>query len=134
MTDSIERDWNECMRLWRHIGRVEDFPRNERRPKYAPSEGKTLGLNFAKSHVASHAFLTDRLTHGDDTEQLCAFECLEYMCREIGAGQVPKSIFALENPIPTVIVEELHGDLDAEGFTGNTVGTWFAHIFTGHDA
>jgi hypothetical protein len=128
-TAEIEQEWYRCMSIWRHIGRVEDFPRNERRPKYLPSQPTEMARKFSKDFLSQWEFLVARLTVDDETERLCAFECLEYMFWELlEARGVPEELLVLEDALPAVIVEELKGDAEAKGFEGKTVGAWFTHL------
>ena len=129
-SSTIEKQWFECLALWTPSGRVEDFPRNVRAPKYAPSEATLAGREFARTHRDSYSFLVARVAAGDAFERLCAFECLEYMCWEFGIGAVPKEILAISDPIPPVILAELAGDAESEGFMGKTIGAWFTHVFS----
>lgn len=100
-----------------------------RSPKYTPSEETIAGQEFARKFRDEHRFLIDRLIKGNDFERLCAFECLEYICWEYYIGNVPEVILSIDAPIPPTIAAELHGDADAEGFSGVTVGDLFTHKF-----
>lgn len=117
--------------MWSSSGRIEDYPRNYRLPKYAPSQPKLAGERFAKLHRDNYSFLIGRLSCGDAFERLCAFECLEYMCWEFGVGAVPQEILQVSEPLPSTIIAELSGDADASGFSGTTIGAWLSHVFSG---
>jgi len=129
MTNLIQEAWQSCLEKWTPLGRVEDFPRSERRPKYAPSTATIAGREFARKFKDEYPFLIDRLAKGDDLERLCAFECLEYVCWEYYIGNVPQPLLSIEAPIPPVIVSELSRDPDTKGFSGATVGDLFTHMF-----
>ena len=129
-SSTIEQQWLECLGLWTPFGRVEDLPRDVRVPKYAPSEPTLAGREFARKHRENYSFLAARLIAGDAFERLCAFECLEYMCWEFGIGAVPKEILAISESMPSVILAELVGDAESEGFTGKSTGAWFTHVFS----
>lgn len=108
---------------------MEDYPRNLRLPKYAPSEATQTGKKFASIYRNGYDFLVERLARGSDYEKLCAFKCLEYMCRDFDIGSVPQELFDISEPLPPIIFEELAGDSSAEGFSGATIGDWFRQAF-----
>jgi hypothetical protein len=126
---TIRQDWLKCLDLCAASGRMEDYPRNLRLPKYAPSEATLAGRKFASIYRNDYGFLVERLAGGSDFEKLCAFECLEYMCWDFDIGSVPQELFDISEPLPPIIFEELAGDRNAEGFSGATIGDWFRHVF-----
>ncbi len=129
LTGNIEHDWKNCLTIWVKNGRIEDFPRNERRPKYIPGLEKILGNDFAQKYKRDYQFLISRLNSGNEFEVLCAFECLEYMCWEYGVGNVPSDILSIGNKLPVQIAQEVLHDPDASDFKGSTIGELFKHVF-----
>ncbi|MGN7917790.1 hypothetical protein [Lysobacter antibioticus] len=97
---TIEQDWLECLDLCAASGRMEEYLRNLRLPKYAPSEAIQAGRKFASTHRDGYSVLIERLAQGNDHEKLCAFECLEYMCCDFDIGSVPQELFDISEPLP----------------------------------
>ncbi len=131
ITNDISVSWDNCMKEWRKVGRIEDFLRCERRPKYLDSPlGKKLGKKFAEVFRDQFGFVIGKLYSNDKVEYLCAFECLEYMSWNFYSDflDVPEEIYNIKLPLPEKIMDEIGGDLDAEGFKGNLIGEFIKYI------
>jgi len=125
---NIEKSWDNCIPLWKKQGRVEDYPRNTRRPKYKPSFEKQLGIYFAKSFKNEYLYVINKLKTVDNVEYLCAFEILEFMCEEF-INKFPDDFIQIKYKLPKKIMEEISGDLDANGFIGESIGELFEYKF-----
>lgn len=130
LTGHIELDWQNALAIWRKRGRVEDLPRDQRRPRYTPDSGKRLGLDFAVQYRDCFPFVISRLSTDDPFEYLCAFEVLETICWEFYSGAVPDQLLGLDHLLPEVIQEELGGDTEVDDFRGTTMGEYFTAVFT----
>jgi hypothetical protein len=130
ISEDIEASWNNCLKIWIKHRRIEDFPRSMRLPRYTPSFGKRLGLEFARTFKHQYQFIIEKLYSEDKIETLCAFECLEFICWEYGIDNVPLEIYEITLPIPDKIMKEIDGDLDAPGFEGDKIGALLKYKFT----
>ncbi len=79
LTGKIEEDWQRSLGVWKHVGRVEDLPRDTRVPKYVPSDAKILGQKFASTYKDDYKIVVSKLASNDEIEILCAFEILELL-------------------------------------------------------
>ncbi|GAA6170140.1 hypothetical protein [Sessilibacter corallicola] len=127
---NIDTDWNQALNLWKPRGRVEDLPRSERRPQYAPDEAKIFAQKFAQEYKSEFSHLVERLRAGDKFESLCAFEVLEMICWEFYIGNVPEELLNLQEVLPSKIAQEIQNDPEVEGFSGTTIGDWFRAVFS----
>ncbi|MHC4179111.1 MAG: hypothetical protein ACYSWU_16480 [Planctomycetota bacterium] len=115
------------MDLWREAGRIEDFPKGERRPRYFPTLGKRLGEAFAAKFREQYDFIIDRLSDPDPTVVLCAYELLEAYAWEF-YDHLPPGIAAIDLPVPEPVATELQGDSRFKEYTGSTIGEFLTYL------
>jgi hypothetical protein len=124
--------WKRCLPVWKPLGRVNDFPKGVRRPKYTPLFGTRLGWEFIDRYWADYAYVLDRLGSGDKLEVACAFDLLEFMVDSRTPGDwgdtVPREILESQAPIPPNFLTELRSDHFTADFEGRTAGDYFRYL------
>jgi hypothetical protein len=131
---SIEEAWARSLAVWRVRGRVEDFRKGVRIPRYQPDFGKELGLAFAEKFLRQFRFVIGRLSSADIVEVLCAYEILEIILGEHlrrkgrGESEVPQELLEITAPLPPELVREIRSDWIFKGFHGRTIGEFFRFL------
>lgn len=132
LAGDVRAAWARCLRVWKPLGRVNDFPKGQRRPKYTPMFGTSLGWDFAERYRDDYAFVLDRLGSEDSLEVSCAFDILEFMVDSRTPGDwgdtVPPRLLELTAPIPARFLEELRSDRLYDDFEGRTLGEYFRYL------
>ena len=83
LADTVQESWALCLPIWLEYGRVNDFPRGFRFPRYLPSFGTALGRCFVERFPDEYEFLLDRLATSAAPEALCAFDLLDFLVRHL---------------------------------------------------
>ncbi len=132
LAGDVRAAWDRCLPVWKPLGRVNDFPKGQRRPKYTPIFGTSLGWEFVDLYRADYAFVLDRFARGDRLEVACAFEILEFMVDsrtpDNWGDTVPPRILELTAPIPARFLEQLRSDPLYADFKGETAGEYFRYL------
>jgi hypothetical protein len=121
---SVSEAWARCLPVWRQQGRVEDLPRGTRVTMYRPTLARRLGTAFAESYANEYDFVIGRIRGGDAVESLCAFEIMVDMGPIVISGNRGTSavLFALADPIPEILKQEIQFDYAYRNFSGSTLG------------
>ena len=108
----VEEAWALCLPLWRKRGRVNDFPRGYHAPRYLPSFETLLGRCFVARFADDYEFLLDRIVSISETEQLCAFDLLDFLARQLYANNasLPDRLSQCALPLPQQIERETAAD------------------------
>lgn len=122
LSGRVEEAWARCLPVWRERGRIEDYPRGTRRPRYLKWWGKCLAEEFAGKFRDDHEFLVRQLSSADPFIEITAVELLDYVCENFEPGGLPGALLSLKHPLPRTIKEEVEGDWIYRGQTIETVG------------
>lgn len=131
LAGSVEQAWARSLDVWRQRGRVEDFPKGERRPRYSPDFGKRLGEAFAERFAGDHAFVSSKLSSLDPIESACAYDVLELIFkvwlrrRRLADTIIQADFEELKLALPPRIKKEIESDRIYEDFQGTTIGEFF---------
>jgi len=132
LAGDVRTAWARCLRVWKPLGRVNDYPKGKRRPKYTPMFGTSLGWEFAELYRADYAFVLDRFGSEDSLEVACAFDILEFMVDsrtpDDWGDTVPPRLLELTVPLPARRLEELRSDPFTADFEGRTLGEYFRYL------
>lgn len=132
LAGDVRSAWKRCLKVWKPLGRVNDFPKGQRRPKYTPMFGTSLGWEFVDLYRADYAFVVDRLSSQDPLEAACALDILEFMVDsrtpDNWGDTVPPKLLDLTIPIPDRFLEELFSDPVYADFKGQTLGDYFRYL------
>lgn len=127
---SVDDAWHACIPTWIELGRVNDFSRAVRAPKYWPSYANRLGRAFAKTYRNDYQFLIDTLgaMPRNSHEYLCAYDLLEMIVFEFYDADlsVPEPLFAIDLPVPPVVRVETDCDDRYSGF--DTIGVFLHRL------
>ena len=111
---SVDDAWRACLPTWIEVGRVKDLSRSVRVPKYWPSYANQLGRAFAEIYCDDYQFVIDMVgtLPPDSYEYLCAYDLLELIVSEFYGCElpVPKQLFAIDLPAPSVVRVETEDD------------------------
>ena len=132
LAGDVRSAWSRCLKVWKPLGRVNDCPKNQKRPKYTPMFGTTLGWEFVDRYRKDYAFVLDRFGNGEPLEVACAFDLLEFLVDsrtpEDWGDAVPPRILELTAPIPHRVREELRAAPFYADFKGETAGDYFRYL------
>ncbi len=129
LAGTIDEAWNRCLPIWRDRGRIEDYPRDVRRPSYTPWWGKSLAYKFASKFRDDYRFLIAVLDSDDDFQRMAAVDMLHYLCYEFVEDPIPSELLSLHHPLPELIKSEVSGDRYARGKEIETVGDLLSFDF-----
>lgn len=132
LAGDVRAAWRRCLRVWKPLGRVNDFPKGQRRPQYTPFFGTSLGWEFADLFRADYPFVLDRFGSEDPLEVACAFDILEFMVESRAPDDwgdaVPRKLLELPAPLPARFLAELHSDPFYADFEGRSAGEYFQYL------
>lgn len=123
LAGTVQEAWARCLPLWSGPGRVNDFPRGIRRPRYLPSFATILGRLFVERFAHEGGFLLDRLEHGSAFESLCAFDLLDFLGQEADPNEpLPDWLGRCALPLPAPVRDEVEADWIHQDRGLDTVG------------
>jgi hypothetical protein len=130
LNGTIDQAWNQCFKVWREAGRVEDFPHGQRRPMYSPSLGKRLGSRFAELHYTNPDLVIRKLFSSDSIEVICAYDILELMAWEYYSWSLPlpDKLLNIDISIPEPAISEIRGDHFFRDFQGVAIGEFLPFL------
>ncbi len=132
LAGDVRSAWKRCLKVWKPLGRVNDYPKGQKRPKYTPLFGTSLGWEFGDLYRADYAFVIERLGSEDPLEVACAFDVLEYMVNsrtpDNWGDAVPPKLLEWTSAIPVRFLEEIASDPFYADFTGSTLGEYFRYL------
>jgi hypothetical protein len=136
LAGTVEDAWRRSLEVWRKRGRVEDYPKGVRMPKYSPDSGKRLGEAFAEKFATDQLFVTNRLSSADPVEAACAYDILEFIFkvwlrrRREAEAYIQGDLLELRMKLPGEILDEIRSDRIYKDFQGTTIGEFFRFIET----
>lgn len=129
-TADVAGSWQRCYPVWRNAGRVNDRPHGVRFPRYIPSIGKRLGVEFASRFRDEWRTLIPELCSEDPIARVCAFDLLEdiawdYYCN---GDVLPEELTKIEIEIPEPAMGNIRAEHLFKDFTGTAVGEFLSFM------
>jgi len=131
LADTVQESWARCLPIWLERGRVNDWPREFRFPRYLPSFGTVLGRCFVERFADGYEFLMDRLATSSGAEALCAFDLLDFLARHLYRMDevLPERLRHCDLPLPQQIRGEVAMERWYRGHDLDTVGKLLSFDF-----
>lgn len=124
LAETVEESWARCLPIWMERGRVNDLPRGRRVPYHLPSFGMLLGRQFVAHFADNYEFLVERMMSGSESEQLCAFDLLDFLALQLYSNgePLPEQLRECVVPLPPVILPEIAMEARYRDHDVSTIG------------